>query len=104
MVSLFKAKNMKLNSERKKKKTEDVAYRPGDGNLVRSVCLPSLSVIICCVVIGSAGFSVLFRGGFMKMDLLGQLNHPTNQKTTTPSPSMVTGSKTPNIPHSTFNI
>lgn len=82
-VSLFKAKNMKWNSERRKKqkrkKAEDVAYRPGDGNLVGLIffTLSPCNHLFCCVI-GSAGHSV-FEERLCGNGTVGAAK-PTNQE------------------------
>ena len=77
-VSLFKAKNMKWNSERRekkkrKKKAEDVAYRPGDGNLVGfDIFYPVSPIVIFSVVsLDQLGHSVFSGEALWKWNCWG---------------------------------
>lgn len=75
-----------MKEEKKlKKKAEDVAYRPGDGNLVGLIFFtPPPSPIIFRSVVSLDQLGTPFsRRGFVEMELLGQLK-PTIQPTRTP--------------------
>lgn len=67
--------------EEKRKKAEDVAYRPGDGNHVGLIFFTLLPIIICSVVSSDQLGTPFSRSGFVEMELLGQLNQPTNHPT-----------------------
>lgn len=74
-----------MKGEKKKKrekKAEDVAYRPGDGNLVGFIFFTvSPPIVICSVVsLDQLGTPFFSRRGFVEMELLGQLNQPSKQE------------------------
>lgn len=85
-----------MKEEKKlKKKAEDVAYRPGDGNLVGLIFFtPSPPVIFRSVVSLDQLGTPFSRRGFVEMELLGQLKpsiHPSNR----PGPPVETGFTSP---------